>query len=139
MSSYGRRVAARVCVLLVGCTFGLTACSSSGATPKSTKPLSPGATVPFNLAHNVRSAVTTTGCTQNAGTWVLTGTVKNTTHRSTAYQIVVDFVTQPGGTVISTSLVNVPTVGASKSATWSATGARGHKHVACIVRQAQTS
>ena len=137
MSSTRRRVALSACIL-VGATVGLAGCSSGG-TPKGTKKLSPGATVPFNLAHNARAGVSTTGCDQKDGAWVLTGTVKNATHNSTAYQIVVDFVTQPGGTVLSTSVVNVPTVGSGQTASWSATGAQGHIHVACIVRQAQTS
>jgi hypothetical protein len=137
---------------LAGCSVLLAGCSSSppGATsgpgtgvttPVVTRvsAITPGEAVPFTLADNARSEVTTEGCTQSSGTWVLEGTVRNPSTKAKTFQIVVDFVTNPGSTVLSSVEVSLPRVGPKATAPWSATGARGRSHVACVVRQAQAS
>jgi hypothetical protein len=101
--------------------------------------IAPGGLIPFDQAHNARSDVKARACAQISGEWVLKGTVVNVDAKARSFQIVVDFVTQPGSTVLSSTVVNVPSVGPGATAQWSAAGARGKANVACIVRQAQAS
>jgi hypothetical protein len=115
----------------------LASCSSAPAARAVV--LTPGSVVPYHPGHNARSDVTTKGCTQVDGSWVLTGSVKNRATATTGYEIVVDFVTEPGSTVLSSSEVNVPSVAPGATVTWSAKGAQGKSHIGCIVRQAETT
>ncbi len=101
--------------------------------------LKPGTLVPFDLAHNARADVHADTCKVASGSWLLKGTVTNPGTNATGYQIVVDFVSAKGDTVISTTEIDIPTVAPKASASWSATGARGKTDVACLVRQAQTT
>ncbi len=151
--SRGSRCAGMVAAgALAGCTMLLAGCSSShgptssGSATGATTPvvtrvsaIAPGEAVPFTLADNARSEVKTGTCAQSSGTWVLTGTVRNSTTKAKTFQIVVDFVTEPGSTVLGSDEVTLPKVGPRATAPWSATGARGRSHVACVVRQAQAS
>jgi hypothetical protein len=133
-------LAAGVCsMLLAGCSSSHGPTSSGSATGVATRvsSIAPGQAVPFILADNARSEVTTGVCTQSSGTWVLKGTVRNSATKAKTFQIVVDFVTEPGSTVLSSVEVNLPRVGPKATAPWSARGARGRSHVACVVRQAQ--
>lgn len=141
-----------VSAVFAGCSMLLAGCSSShpgassGSGPGAAAPvvthvsaITPGEAVPFTLADNARSEVTTGACTQSSGTWVLHGTVRNRATTAKTFQIVVDFVTDPGSTVLSSVEVSLPGVGPKATAPWSVTGARGRSHVACVVRQAQAS
>lgn len=101
--------------------------------------LKPGTLVPFDLAHNARADVHVDSCKIASGSWLLEGTVTNPGTKATGYQIVVDFVTAKGDTVISTTEIEIPSVAPKASANWSTTGARGKADVACLVRQAQTT
>ncbi len=65
--------------------------------------------------------------------------MKNPTTAATGFQIVVDFVTKPGSTVLGTSEVNVANVAPGATASWTATGAQGKSDIGCIVRLAQTT
>lgn len=125
-------------MLACGCSSGNPA-SKASTTPQETVTVAPGATVPFNAADNAHLDIQTSSCTKAAGAWVLHGTVKNPTESATAFQIVVDFVSEPGSTVLATTVVNVPRVAPGAKSTWSATGAKGKTDVGCIVRQAQTT
>jgi len=69
--------------------------------------------------------------------WVLSGKVTNSSQSNRDYQIVVDFVTQPGDTVLDTKIVTTPNVNPGASLPWQATGAAGQKSVACVIRQVQ--
>jgi hypothetical protein len=91
-------------------------------------------TIPFNFKYNARSDVATTGCIPVLGSWKLTGTIKSSFHNTRNYQIVVDYVTQPGDTVLDTKVVHVPNVAAGASANWSAVGAPGQKSPGCVIR-----
>ncbi len=127
---------------VAGCSMLLVGCSSasSGAPPSTrTSDIAPGETVPFDLAHNARSDVKQTSCARQSGQWAVHGTVTNPAPTSKSFQIVVDFVTRPGSTVLSSAIVNVSKVKSHATAHWSATGARGKSGVACVVRQAQTT
>ncbi len=134
--------------------FFLAACSSNGSvSPTSTSPSSSVAaptssrvavsstvatTIPFVMARNARGDVTTTGsCHQVKGEWVLGGVVKNSATTARTYQIVVDFVTQPGDTVLDTKIVTTPSVNPGAIRVWSATSTPGLTHVACVIRQVQ--
>jgi hypothetical protein len=129
------------CALLAGCstsTKGSTTTSSTSAfTPTSV--LSPGGTVPFSQSKNARPDIQAGVCTDVGGTWVLRGTATNHGSNATGYQLVVDFVTKPGSTVLATVVVNVPTVQPGKTTNWSVAGAKGETNVACVLRLAQTS
>ncbi len=78
-------------------------------------------------------------CRQTAGGWVLDGTVKNPASVDRKFQIVVDFVSRSGSTVLATTVVNVPAVAPGASASWAVTGAKGKPDVNCVVREAQSS
>ncbi len=142
-------------VVLAGCGSGspssspTTTKAPAATTPKSatTKPTTSKptpttapttTTIPFSMAKNARQDVTTDGaCTQVNGSWVLKGSVKNSAKTARTFQIVVDFVTQPGDTVKDTKIVTTPSVAPGASRAWSATGAPGLSHLACVIRQVQ--
>jgi hypothetical protein len=63
--------------------------------------------------------------------------VKNSATTARTYQIVVDFVTQPGDTVLGTKIVTTASVNPGATQAWSATSTPGLTHVACVVRQVQ--
>jgi hypothetical protein len=130
--------------LLVGSSVVLAACSSSGSsatqeTSTRTSVAAPGASIPFNEADNARADVKVGTCTQVSGAWVFTGSVVNTATKARTFQIVVDFVSKPGSTVLGTTVVTVPDVGAGATGHWSTTGAQGKPNVACVVRLAQVT
>lgn len=138
-----------VAAVVVACSILLVACSSPSSSTSSTTTappqrtassvIAPGGTVPFDLSHNARADLVLTPCIQSGGQWVLRGTVANRASTVKSFQIVVDFVTSPGSTVLSTTVVNVSSVAPRSTAHWSAAGARGKTGVACIIRQAQTT
>lgn len=124
-----------------------TTSSSSGSATTAASPGSsttnsvPGSTttIPYDPSKNARQDVTTTGpCDQVRGSWVLHGSVKNPTSSAHSYEIVVDFVTQPGDTVLDTKIVDTASIQPGHVAAWHTTGAAGQTNVACIIRQAQT-
>jgi hypothetical protein len=140
MASNGMARGIAFAVVVGTSALALTCCSSSSSNqPPATSVVKPGATVPFNPADNVRSDVTVGSCTDSSAGWVVHGTVVNPGPGSRKYQIVVDFVTHPGSTVVATTVVNVPTVAAGSSGTWSAVGAKGKTGVDCVVRLAQST
>lgn len=122
---------------IVGCGLLLVSCSSGPVA--STKSVTPGSVVPFHRAQNARSDVKAGACVHASGAWTLSGSVKNPTTAATGFQIVVDFVTKPGSTVLGTSEVNVANVAPGATASWTATGAQGKSDIGCIVRLAQTT
>ena len=113
--------------------------TSTTAVPPSSKP---GATtIPYNASKNARADVTVSGtCLHEPnGAWVLSGTVNNTTAKKAGFTIVVDYVTQPGGTVLDTKIVKVPAVAPNKSAPWGVAWVNSGADIGCVVRQAQFS
>jgi hypothetical protein len=125
--------------VIAGCSMLLVGCSSPNPSASSVAgtSIAPGQAVPFNAADNARSEITNGRCTPSSGAWVLKGKARNSATKAKTFQIVVDFVTEPGSTVLGSVVVNLPGVGAKATVPWSATGARGKSHVACVVRQAQ--
>lgn len=69
--------------------------------------------------------------------WALNGMVRNSTKAARTYQIVVDFVTQPGDTVLDTKIVTTTSVRPGASLAWSTRSVTGLTHVACVIRQVQ--
>ena len=119
-------------------TTTTNALSGVKGTTTTTNALSGVTTIPYSPAKNARQDVTTSGpCTSTGASWILSGTVKNSSRSARTYQIVVDFVTQPGFTVLDTKIVTTASVGPGASLPWDATGAAGHKNVACVIRQVQ--
>ena len=68
----------------------------------------------------------------------LHGTVRNPGPTAKRYQIVVDYVSQPGSTVLATTVLNVSSVPPKSSTGWTAVGAKGKSGVACVLRLAQS-
>jgi hypothetical protein len=95
-------------------------------------------TIPFSLAKNARQDVTTPSpCRDTTGGWVLSGTIRNSAKTARSYQIVVDFVTSAGNTVLDTKVINTAKVSPGTDLAWSATSTPGLTHVACVIRQVQ--
>lgn len=116
-------------LLGAGCSATSTASSSQ---------IAPSQTVPFNPADNARSDVRVDTCAKSGSAWTATGIVRNIEPSPVRFQLVIDFVTVPGSTVVSTTVVTVPAVKVGQVAPWSARGARGAKtRIACLLRQAQ--
>ncbi len=131
-------------LVLVGTTLSLAGCSSGPSSSPTTKPptastaTNTATTIPFSLSKNARQDVSTTGsCAEVGGAWVLNGQVRNSARAPRDYQIVVDFVSQPGDTVLDTKIVQTATVGVGDTAGWTATSSPDLAHVACLVRQVQ--
>ncbi|MGD0394871.1 MAG: hypothetical protein ABSC41_19780 [Acidimicrobiales bacterium] len=153
MSGATRTTCISVLFPLFGVALFLAACSSNGSvspTPTSTSSSvvttsttvaassTVATTIPFVMARNARRDVTTTGsCHEVKGEWVLSGVVRNSATTARTYQIVVDFVTQPGDTVLDTKIVTTPSVSPGAIRVWSATSTPGLTHVACVIRQVQ--
>lgn len=135
-----RRIAAfavGASALVLTCCSSSPAASSASTQPPPTSVVKPGASVPFDPTDNARADVSVGTCTDTADGWVLHGTVKNPGPAPKRFQIVVDFVSVPGSTVLATTVLNVPSVDPQRSAVWSAVGAKGKSGVNCLVRQAQ--
>jgi hypothetical protein len=130
----------------IGLALLLAACSSNGGTGTAS-PLTTGVsttvisaaatTIPYSLAKNARSDVTAEPCTELGGLWVLNGLVTNSAATARTYQIVVDFVTEPGDTVLDTKIVTTTSVKPGASLGWSAKSSAGLHNVACVIRQVQ--
>jgi hypothetical protein len=136
-----RRVAAPA-VLVVLSAITMLGCSSSPAStsgPATVDTAKPGQIFPINESHNARADVTTNQCSKVSGSWIFSGSVKNRTKHATGFQVIIDFVAQKGYTVLSTSIVHIPTISPGASVSWSAKGAQGKPDVVCLVRQAQTT
>jgi ABC-type glycerol-3-phosphate transport system substrate-binding protein len=138
-----RHAATLAAGLLVSGSVLLAACGSSSSSQTTTTSSSSPAsttttTIPYVASKNARADVTTTGaCAKSGSEWELKGNVKNSAKFARSYQIVVDFVTVPGNTVLDTKIVNVATLSPGASSDWSALGAPGDNHVACVIRQVQ--
>jgi hypothetical protein len=92
----------------------------------------------YNASHNARADVTSGDCTGNktAG-YVLQGMARNSATSSRTYSIVVDFITNPGDTVMATRIVKVGPLAPHKSAKWSTPASgQGHVNLNCVIRQA---
>jgi hypothetical protein len=128
-------------VIMAGCSSSPSAAPGSSSTNPGppTSVAAPGASIPFTLANDARADVSTHPCTQTSGGWVLDGAVKNPANVAKRFQIVVDFVSRAGSTVLATTILNVPPVAPGATATWAATGAKGKSDVNCVVRLAQSS
>jgi hypothetical protein len=95
--------------------------------------------VPFNQTDNARADVATSVCTDTAQGWALHGTVKNSAAVTKTFQIVVDFLSQPGSTVLATTVLTIGGVPPGRVRAWTALGAKGRSDVACVVRLAQST
>lgn len=114
---------------------GTTTSLTPSSTPVTTTP--PATTIPYNPALNARPDVELTSCQAALGSWVAQGVVKNSAKAARTYQIVIDFVTKAGDTVLDTQIVTTPSVQPGASTTWKATGAAGQTNVNCVIRQVQ--
>lgn len=132
------------CAALAGCSSSpsatTTATSHTSTTSSSTRTTItiPGATtIPFVEKYNARQDVTTTSCQKVLGVWQIKGNIKNSASDTRNYEIVVDYVTQPGDTVQDTKIVHVSKVAPGSTVAWSSTGAPGKSNLACVIRFVQ--
>jgi hypothetical protein len=121
--------------LLLGCSSSPSA--SPVARTETTVAVKPGAIVPFTPSRNARGDVHLSSCSASDGGWTATGTLSNKSAEQSSFQIVVDFATKTGDTVLSTTVVDLSKIPAGKTQKWTASGARGGSQVACLLRQAQ--
>jgi hypothetical protein len=128
-------------LLLAACsshsTPGSASATSTTTTTPTTTSTTTATTIPYVAAKNARQDVSTGTCTLSGGDWVLSGVVKNSATTARTYQIVVDFVSQPGDTVLDTQIVTTASVKPAASLSWSAKSTPGLKNVACVIRQVQ--
>jgi hypothetical protein len=119
---------------------GTTTTAAAQDTPVTTVP--GGTYVPYNKYKNARLDVGLDGpCTQNAkGVWVVKGIAHNPAPTApTGFAIVIDFVHDPGGTVLETQIVQVPPVQPKQTVPWQASWAYSGSGVSCVIRQAQVT
>jgi hypothetical protein len=129
-----------VCLAAAGCSSNHGAPSAQGKTT-TTAPASGVTTIPYSASKNARADVSINGTCfhEPNNSWVLSGLVDNTTTKKTGFTIVVDYVTQPGGTVLETKIVKVAPVAPKKTATWGTAWVHSGADIGCVVRQAQFS
>ena len=75
---------------------------------------------------------------QPSGRWWTSGCGVNHSGAVGSYTLVVDFVSVPGSTVVSTSVIHLRDVPAGKAVSWWTQGGRAGQHLTCILRYAQT-
>jgi uncharacterized protein with FMN-binding domain len=121
-----------VIVVVIAVLMGNSSTKSTPSTTSSTPPT----TIVFNPAHNARFDVTTGACTATNGGWTYSGTVTNHRDNARRYQIVVDFISVPGDTVLDTQIANL-TVNGHSTASWTVHGATGTSNTNCVIRYAQ--
>jgi hypothetical protein len=130
--------AAIACTLLAGCSSNSPSAVTTTSAPSHATSSLPGTTtIPYSAKLNARTDVSTSSCNQVNGAWVMKGSVTNSAKKNRNYQIVVDFVTNPGNTVMDTQIINVRDVAPKATKSWTATGAQGKDHLGCVVRQVQ--
>lgn len=143
--------AAGLALALAGCSSSPSASPPTTTTKASTATTKPGTktsvvttvpasttTIPYVPAKNARKDVTTTGsCVEFGGLWVLNGEIKNSASVARTYQIVVDYVTDPGDTVLNTQILNTKSVKPGASLAWVTKSEPGLTHVSCVIRQVQ--
>jgi len=138
-----RRVALAVCatigvIALLAVIIGVGVGTSPGnSTSTTTSTIAVPTSVPYNPLLNARADVTTELCLQGAHGWTLRGTVHNGRSYARRYQIIVDYTSIPGSTVLDTRFVNIAVVASHQSVSWSATGAAGLANVNCVIRFVQ--
>ncbi len=115
--------------------------NSNATTTSASSTDSKGTEIPYVASRNARFDVTTSGACLHEpnNSWALYGTVVNPTSKKTGFTIVVDFVTQPGDTVLDTQIVKVRPVSPHKTATWGAAWVSPAAAVGCVIRQAEYS
>jgi hypothetical protein len=137
-----------LCVFLAACGSTHPTAAPAKSTASTVKNVSatattvPGATkVPFNYYNNAHLDITQNRpCTHAPeGSWVLKGTVINPAPAPTGFSIVVDFVHEPGSTVLDTQIVNVPPVVPKHTVSWTASWKYSGGSVSCVVRQAEVT
>jgi hypothetical protein len=119
--------------LLAGCSSTSTNTSSTSSTSAT-----PPTTIPYVAADNARSDVSlTTPCPVVNGALEASGKISNSAKVARSYQIVVDFITQPGDTVKATKVVGVKDVAAGATVPWSTSSSSGSSMLTCVIRQVQ--
>jgi hypothetical protein len=124
--------------LMAGCSSKGPQSSTTTRPATTATPATVATTIPFSIAKNARQDVTTpTPCRDTSSGWVLSGTIKNSAPSARTYQIVVDFVTTSGNTVLDTKVITTGPVRPGAVKNWSAESTAGLTGVACVIRQVQ--
>jgi len=113
-----------------------TTTSPSVVTTTSTIPH--GTTIPYSSKNNARrDVVAVQPCTNVNSTWQFHGTVQNSRTVALKYQLVLDFVTSSGGTVLDEKIVNLNRVAPAQKVAWKVAGAHGQSGVSCVLVSAR--
>lgn len=150
LQSVSTRLRTRAQLAAIGLALLTAGCSSHSSAPPAAASASAVKSTPvvayspvivhYDPKKNARSALTTVGpCTQSGEDWVLRGNVTNTAQTARSYQIVIDYVTVPGDTVIATRIVDTSSVKPGATTTWAASAKTAEQHTGCFVRQVQAN
>ena len=112
--------------------------NNATGTTTTTSPGSTTTTLPFDIKHNARADVVSGACVSAATRWTFSGTVHNGASAARRYQIIVDFTSIPGSTVMDTKVDNIASVAAHQTQPWSVTSSSGLGNVNCVIRYAQS-
>jgi hypothetical protein len=132
--------AAVAAVLVVGALAAVLA--TAGSSPSNTTTSHPSTTLTrttiiFHHNLNARYDVTEGACISVNDHWSFSGTVHNGSRFHRRYELVIDYISQPGDTVLDTKVVHIAHVNPHQTVHWRAVGAPGEPKVACVLRFAQ--
>lgn len=80
-----------------------------------------------------------TRCETQGTTWIMDGTVTNSSSASRSYAITVDFDQKPSGTVITSRVVSTGPIKPGDEIVFGASGAKGKTDIACVIAKVTTS
>jgi len=121
-------------LIIVLATRGPSNAQDSNTTTGPTVPT----TIPFDIKHNARADVVPGACVPSGGRLTMSGSVMNSSQVTRRYQIVVDFTSVPGNTVLDTKIVNIASLASQQKIQWSATSNVGISNANCVIRFAQS-
>jgi hypothetical protein len=110
----------------------------SGSNSASTVSTEPTTVIPYSPGANAREDVfSDLPCTSSNGAWTLSGTITNSKNVSRTYQLVVDFVTSTGGTVLFERVQTFPSVTPGQKINWHSSWQSNATSVACVLVSAR--
>ena len=121
-------------VVLVAIIIGVVASSSSPKKSASSTTTVSTTTIPNDFKNNARQDVSVGSCVHQNGEWVLSGGIVNSAKVARKYQIIVDYVTPTGGTVVDSATLEVAKVKPAQRYSWRLGGAKGVAHANCVIR-----
>jgi len=115
-----------------------TTTSTTSPILSTTSTLPQGTTIPYSVTNNARRDVSAVQpCTKSADLWYFHGTVRNSRKTALKYQLIVDFVTLSGGTVLDEKIINISHVAPAATKSWATSGAPHQVNVGCVLVSAR--